>query len=181
MTDLRKDTHREIDQHLRKILQSTVPPTPEDIRLKRFLDEYHTLYPKPSLLQRLTNWFAAPHWLPAPMVAAIAAVLIIAQGVIIAQLLPGTTEESQIYRGTVMKCDDSPRIRVIFKPEVQHAEVIILLRKVEANLIGGPSENGEIYLRVPKGRSLDEAYALLKSSALVDEAMTIGPTDIRCP
>ncbi len=179
MTDPRKDIQQDIDQHLRTVLQSTTLPTPENIRLKRFLDEYHALYPKTSPLQRLKSWLAESHWLPAPTIAAIASVLIVAQGVIIARMLPG--EEHDNYRSSAVRCDDSPRIRVIFKPEALHAEVIILLRKVEAVVTNGPTETGEFWLKIPKGRSIEEASALLKSSALVDEAMIIESTDIRCP
>jgi hypothetical protein len=160
------------DKILREVVQSTQSPVPEAQRLERLLLEFRALHARPSLLQRLADWFAQSHRIPAPAMIFIA-LLVIGQGVALIGLMPNNEEQPNLYRGMAIKCDDGPRIRAVFRPDAAHAEVLILLRKVEAHLTDGPSETGELWVRIPKGRSIDEALALLKSSAMVDEAIIV--------
>jgi hypothetical protein len=160
------------DKKLREVVQSTQSPVPEVQRLERLLREFHALHARPSLLQRLGGWFAQPHRIPAPAMVFVA-LLVIVQGVALVGLMPSNEEQPNLYRGMAIKCNEDPHIRVVFRPDAAHAEVLILLRKVEARATDGPSETGELWLKIPKGRSIDEALALLKSSAMVDEAIIV--------
>jgi hypothetical protein len=48
-------------------------------------------------------------------------------------------------------------------------------------LTDGPTETGELWITVPRGRSIDEAYAMLKSSILVDDALITIGANAKCP
>lgn len=163
MPDMTPDER--FDKRLREIVQSTRSPVPEAQRLERLLREFRELHPRPSFLGRLANWFARPHRIPAPAIAFVT-VLLVAQGVALVALMP-EREAAERYRGVAGKCEDGPRIRAVFKPDAPHVEVVVLLRKADASITAGPSETGELWLSIPKGRSLDEALAVLKSSKLV--------------
>lgn len=69
------------------------------------------------------------------------------------------------------ECKTGPRVKAIFDPNARHLEVVSLLRKLEMNVQAGPSETGEFWLSVPLGHSTQEAVAMLRSSALIEEAM----------
>lgn len=131
-----------------------------------------------SLWARLGAFLARPVW------AYSALVLVLVQGVWIASGFLAPTEEWSGYRSQALspaaRGDCSPRIHVVFRPETQHAEVVILLRKVEARTVDGPSETGEFWLAVPKGRIPEEALAMLKASDLVEEADLIPANQAAC-
>lgn len=160
------------DKKLREVVQSTRSPVPEERRLARLLHEFRALHAKPGLLQQLADWLGGSLRVPAPAMAFVA-VLVIAQSVALVALMPREQAEIEIYRGTSMPCTDGPRIRAVFKPDANHTEVLILLRNVGATVVAGPSENGQFWLRIPQGHSIDEALALLKSSQLVDEVIIV--------
>ncbi len=166
------DASLQFVKRLSDVVQATRSSIPEQQRLDKLLHEFRKTYPRRSFLGRLADWFAHPHHVPAPAIVFVA-LLVIAQGVALIGLMPNNGEQPDLYRGMAIKCDDGPRIRAVFRPEAAHAEVLILLRKVEARVTDGPSETGELWVRIPKGRSIDEALALLKSSAMVDEAIIV--------
>jgi hypothetical protein len=117
---------------------------------------------------------------PAPAMA-LMAIVVLVQGLLITEQYLQSPDEDAVYRGGRLYCDKSPRIRVVFKPEATHGEVTILLRKVEGSLIAGPTDTGEYWVTVPPGRSLDETYAMLKSSILVDDVLMTSGVDSKCP
>lgn len=167
------------DAHLRRVVQDTRSAVPEQQRLGRLLREFRALHARPSFLQRLATWLGEAHRLPAPAIA-LAAVVIVAQGIALVSLMPDRQAAEQWRSAAITRCEDGPRIRAVFKPEAPHAEVVILLRKVEATVAEGPTETGEFWLTVPKGRNFDEALAQLKSSSLVDEAIRVEPSQRGC-
>ena len=116
---------------------------------------------------------------PGPAFVAVATVLIIVQSIALVSLMPERSADD-LYRGTSMPCEDGARIRVVFKAEAQHAEQVILLREIEATVIAGPSETGELWLKIPKGSSANGTIAQLKSSALVREAIAVESSGKGC-
>jgi hypothetical protein len=119
------------------------------------------------------HWLFGPHWAPAPVLGVMLAVFVVFLG-----LQP--KDESEIYRSDMPSCKDIPRLRVVFNPSAPQADTLLLLRKVEARVVDGPSETGELWLSIPPTTSPDEALAQLKASALVDQAVLIDAKDSRC-
>lgn len=124
------------------------------------------------------QWLFGPHWAPAPVLG-VALALFIAQGLYQASQIEGG-RESERYRADALACNDEARIRVVFNPNAPQADTLLLLRKVEARVVDGPSETGELWLSVPAGASIDEALAQIKASALVDQALIVSVRDPRC-
>lgn len=179
MSDLSPE--QRFDRRLRQIVKATKSSVPEADRLARLLADFRTLRGAPletrSWVQRIVEWFRLPHLLPAPAIA-LASVLIMVQGIALFMLAPG--QERDLYRGAVAKCENAPRIRVVFKPDAPQAEIVILLRKVEGSVAAGPSETGELWIRIPEGRSVAEAVAQVRSSVIVDEAIVVSPAMKEC-
>lgn len=171
--------NRRFDRKLREVVQATRSSVPEARRLDRLLGEFRALHAQLSFLQRVIGWFAHAHRIPGPAIA-LACMLLVAQGIALVQLLP-QREEAELYRGLSVPCEDQPQIRIVFRPDAPQAEIVMLLRKVEASVTAGPSETGQIWVRIPKGRALPEAVKQLQASALVDEAVVVPPDRSGCP
>lgn len=164
------DTQYELTfvQMLRDTAKNTVSQVPEQERLARLLNEWNQSRPSPSWLQQAWQGLQGRVRMPVPAIALVT-VLVLGQAVVIGSLL-STGSEQDTYRGEHLECIASPGIRVVFNPNAKHVEILLLLRKVEATIQYGPTETGELWLTVPKGRSPEEAQAMLRSSALVDDA-----------
>lgn len=126
---------------------------------------------KPSVRPNLPEWLRQVFVRPAWTFGAMA--LLLAQGIWIAlsPLLP--PEETTVYRSTLQKHRDdacAPRLRIIFKADAPYAEVVVLLRRMEATLADGPSETGEIWITLPSDRKDEETTDTLKRSSLVESA-----------
>jgi hypothetical protein len=133
-------------------------------------------------LERLAGLLVRPAW------AYAATVLVVLQGAWIvgmSQQMP--TEDGgreAVYRSeplpgaAAVACQTT--IHAVLNPDSSFAEIIILLRKVEATVVAGPSETGELWLSFPKARPLDEALAMLKSSSLVQTADIAPPSRREC-
>ena len=156
-------------EHLAKLTQETALPLPEPERLERFLNQWREERPSPSVWQRVKAWMQGPIRMPAPVLAAVA-VLVVAQSVILGSLMTDPTQEG-VFRGERADCVSRTRIRIVFNPDAKHLEIVLLLRKLGMIVQEGPSETGEFWLTPPQGQQLEEAQALLRSSPLVQEAM----------
>lgn len=162
---------------LRETTRSTQSSMPESQRLDQLLKQWKQSQPAPSLLQKSMRWLQERVRIPVPAIA-LASVMIVGQALVIGSLLTGQPEETT-YRSDRPECVAAHPIRVVFNPEAKHADILLILRSVEATVQDGPSETGALWLSVPKGRSLEEAPAMLRSSALVDEVVVMK--EIRLP
>ena len=152
--------------------QAVSSKVPESRRLKRVLDVWKASRQPPSLLSRLLDLMRAPLQIPVAAVAMISALFIVQAVLLVSEM--GPTGQEVAYRGEKPECASSaPRVRVVFNPEAKHVEIVLLLRKLELTVQQGPSETGEFWLSVPPGRSLQEALAMVRASALVEEAMMV--------
>lgn len=127
----------------------------------------------PGLFDWLQHIFVRPAW----TFGAIA--LVLAQGlwIMLSSTLP--PDETAVYRSAahIQKADPcSSRIRIIFKPETPYAEVVVLLRRIDAIVADGPSETGEVWVTLPNDQKRQEAAGVLKLSPLV-EAADVIPAD----
>jgi hypothetical protein len=119
------------------------------------------------------HWLFSPHWAPAPVMGALLAVF-----VAFTALQPA--DDTERYRSDLPACKDLPRLRVVFNPAAPQADTLLLLRKIEARVVDGPSETGELWLSLPPSTTPAEALAHLKASPLVDQALLINMKDSRC-
>ena len=169
-----------VEERLRTVVRTTASPVPEAVRLERLLTEFRALAHRPSFWRQIVEWFANAHRVPASAIVA-AAVLLVLQGTVLFQTLPRQMAETDLYRDAKVPCEDGPSIRIVFRPEAPQAEVVILLRKVEAVVSDGPTETGQWWVRIPKGRPVAEALGQLQASTLVDEAILFESHGKGCP
>lgn len=181
-------THAQARQQLQfeKVLRDTVlqtrPQQAESERLNQLLKSLEadrkSRNPKGGLIAwwdslALGEWMKSPIRIPSAAFAMVA-VLFVAQSVFFVSEMSQSTQE-QSYRSSRPECGPTaPRLRVVFTPDAKHVEIVQLMRKLEMTVRNGPSENGDLWLSVAPGRSLDEALSMLRASPLVEQAMA-GP------
>lgn len=162
------------EHQLRQAIQDTQSTVPESARLQALLKAYKRLQAKPSLTTRLRQWFSGAYSIPAPLVlASIAAVLI--QTAYIAVQVP-TNLEQERYRAIESPCFKETTLRIRFNPDATQADIVLLLRGVEGSIVAGPTETGQVWIALPHGKSTKEVARQLRASAMVEEIEQIPPT-----
>lgn len=122
---------------------------------------------------RLRSWLAAA--LPQPVLRpalATALVVVVAQGVVIANLAVERDDSSEIRAVRPTVVDKGPWVKVNFKSDARETEIRMLLVQLGASLAAGPSQLGDWYVRVPEGR-FDVALRALKASPVVESAAQV--------
>lgn len=160
---------REFASMLRETTRGTASKVPEPERLERLMREWKSSRPTASWWQQALQWLQGRVRIPAPAMV-LASVVMLGQAVVIGSFLSEPSGEA-LFRSERPECVAAPTLRVLFKPDARHADILLILRSVEATVQNGPSETGALWLTVPPGRSLAEAQAMLRSSALVEEVV----------
>lgn len=115
-------------------------------------------------------------WLATPAFAAVAAGLLLVQAGVIAYLLPAAAPQVEsMYRSMPAGVQKQAMFKVIFRPSTEFAEILILLRKLEARIVAGPGPSGELWLANASVRSPGEFAEALKDSELVDDVTIQEP------
>ena len=162
------------EQRLRQSIQDTQSLVPEATRLKALLNAYRELHGKPSLSTRLRRWFTGTYSIPAPLILASIAIVMI-QGAYIAVQAPADLEQER-YRAIESPCFKETTLRIRFNPDASQADIVLLLRGVEGSIVAGPTETGQIWVAIPHGKSPEEAANQLRASPSVEEVERIPPT-----
>ncbi|MGV7209824.1 hypothetical protein ACLB1G_18445 [Oxalobacteraceae bacterium A2-2] len=91
-------------------------------------------------------------------------------------------QEALLYRGAPAAQAEACRvkIRVMFKLDTPYAEVVLALRRVDATLVSGPSETGEIWILAAAGQDPHEVAATLRQNRLVEQTDVILPEGRSC-
>jgi len=126
-------------------------------------------------------------WLGAVFVRPVVTVGLAGLAVVQAGLLMfggGANQEPDVaFRSvTVAALDDAcrTRIRVMFKVDTPYAEVVVALRQVDARLVGGPSETGDIWILPPLDQDPNEVAAMLRQNHLVERSEVVPPEERAC-
>lgn len=77
------------------------------------------------------------------------------------------------FRGEPTPCADLPGIRVVFKPNMPWLAQVQLLRSLQLNLVHGPNEDGEVWLRAPLDAPMAQTLALLRNNPWVEQALAL--------
>ena len=117
---------------------------------------------------------SAPHagerksWLW-PIVAGFAATVIVGQSILLMnQVDIGAQEKTRAINppGERVKLV-GPRLKVLFKPNVNYESIAKAVRDIGAQFVSGPDDNGDVVLSVPVER-MQEAATVLRMRELVD-------------
>lgn len=104
---------------------------------------------------------------------AIAASVMLAQTVIIANMMGGQSkdelryEQSQEYRAVPQAPANSAYLEVYFKPDTKEVDIRKLLTQLNASIVDGPGEFGQYRIRI-NSNAAQEALSVIRKSGLVD-------------
>jgi hypothetical protein len=93
----------------------------------------------------------------------------------------GAVDEAR-YRGTAPAVQDAcrTRIRVMFRLDTPYAELVLALRRIDATLVSGPSETGEIWILPAPDQNPQEVATMLQQSHLVERSEVVRPDTHQC-
>lgn len=127
-----------------------------------------------QLLRMMTEAFVRPAWTLALVFG------LVAQSSWI--YLRQDVESGTVYRSSTQPARDrcADRIHVQFKPDTPYADVVLLVRRLDAAVVDGPSETGEIWILVPTPMKSSEALSALRASSWVESADVVAVKDPEC-
>jgi hypothetical protein len=155
--------------------------TPEDVRLQRLRDELQggnkqgTTTDAPSIrpIDRPPTGSATTAWWRPWLNVLGGGVL----GVGLALSTPSLWQRpgemlttSPQFRGERPPCNDLPGVRAVFKPNMPWSAQVQLLRSLQLNLVHGPNEDGEVWLRAPLDTPMAQTLTLLRNNPWVEQA-----------
>jgi hypothetical protein len=146
---------------------------PESERLARLYRELRwnqaPVNPKPDIPPPVRDVLVGP-WISAVAGVVLGGLLVAGLG-LLPQQGSSTNPGLELYRGGQIDCTPKPGIRIALAPQVQWVHVVQMLRTLQLQLINGPNQDGEIWVRETSGTSTTEALALLRNSPWVEQAI----------
>ena len=92
-------------------------------------------------------------------------------------------EDGARYRGITATSQENAcrtRLRLMFKLDTPYAELVLALRRVDATLVSGPSETGEIWILPPAGQDPREVAAMLRQQRVIERVDVVLPEGHPC-
>lgn len=83
--------------------------------------------------------------------------------------------EASKYRGIVNSVNIVPHFKVTVSPKADFYDLADLLRKNGCNVVSGPSQNGELWVKLDEPAKSKQIKADLLNSGLVDEVISVSP------
>lgn len=146
---------------------------PESERLARLYRELRwsqaPVNPKPDTPPPVRDVLAGP-WISAVAGVVLGGLLVAGLGLLPQQGGP-TIPSLERYRGGQVDCTPTPGIRIALAPQVQWVQLVQMLRTLQLQVINGPNQDGEIWVRETSGTSTNETLALLRNSPWVEQAI----------
>lgn len=102
----------------------------------------------------------------------IVCLLMIGQSIYIVNL----QNEASKYRGIVTSVNISPHFKVTVSPKADFYDLADLLRKNGCSVVSGPSQNGELWIKLDEPAKAKQIKADLLNSGLVDEVISVSPS-----
>lgn len=126
------------------------------------------------------HWLQATFVRPAWTFGALAVVVL--QGAWMLGLHGPQPDDALVYRSVTPPLAQAcaPRLRVMFNPDSAYADVIVTLRRLDATLVDGPSETGEVWIAPARDQAPQELAAMLRQSRLVERIDLIEPDPRLC-
>ena len=155
-------------QSLQTRMRDNAPAVPATIGLARTMQLIRG--DQPSFSERVTAFFAGFGLRPTAAFAGLAVVAV--QAGFIFTLLHEPNDDTDVIRakGTVL-VTEAPLLKLNFAPDAKEADIRLLLMSVRGDLVAGPGQLGDYYVRVPAG-TLDASLVALKANPIVQAAAT---------
>lgn len=153
-------------QSLQTRVRDNAPAVPATIGLARTMQLIRG--DQPSFSERVTAFFAGFGLRPTAAFAGLAIVAV--QAGFIFTLLQGPEDDTDVIRanGTTV-VTDAPLLKLNFAPDAKEADIRLLLMSVRGDLVAGPGQLGDYYVRVPAGNEA-ASLAALKANPIVQAA-----------
>lgn len=90
-------------------------------------------------------------------------------------LLLNVQNEASKYRGIVNTVNIAPHFQLTVSPKADFYDLADLLRKNGCNVVSGPSQNGELWIKLDEPAKSKQIKSDLLKSGLVDEVITLSP------
>lgn len=84
-----------------------------------------------------------------------------------------TSADLARFRGEQVDCIQALGIRIALAPQAHWVHVVQLLRTLQLEVISGPNQDGEIWVRGAASSSTPESLALLRNSPWVEQAIPV--------
>lgn len=85
--------------------------------------------------------------------------------------LPIALQSTAMSRGERRDCPTPQDIRISVSASMQWGELAQLLRKLQLQLVSGPDQDGEVWVRINQGASMTETLSLLRNSPAIEQAL----------
>jgi len=155
-------------QALRSAVKDEATQQVSEIGWMKLLKQYQEFHKKPTFIERLKH--ACIKWGLSPAFAVVLG-LLIAQSAAILQL--GLLTSSSAYRGLSTQSEVAPHLKITINPKTDYAQLVELLRKNGCRVVAGPSETGELWIRLEEPEKLNIIQADLLNSGLIDQVLSI--------
>jgi hypothetical protein len=153
-------------QSLQTRMRDNAPAVPATIGLARTMQLIRG--DQPSFSERVTAFFAGFGLRPTAAFAGLAVVAV--QAGFIFTLLNGPKDDTEGIRATgATVVTDAPLLKLNFAPDAKEADIRLLLISVHGDLVAGPGQLGDYYVRVPAGTE-GASVAALKTNPIVQAA-----------
>lgn len=156
-------------QNCDAFLSSYKPP-------KTAIERFKEMNRKKSPWDKLVQWSKTGQslamewqWMPALTVSFFC--LLVGQSIYLVNL----QNEASKYRGIVSSVNIVPHFKVTVSPKADFYDLADLLRKNGCNVVSGPSQNGELWVKLDEPAKSKQIKADLLNSGLVDEVISVSP------
>lgn len=178
----------DVDQarHERIASQSLCSDVPESVRLALLQRELAwpdaVVQAQPVTQQNSRNVLTHP-WLTGLLGMLLGGLLVTGAGIFVPNVNPPTHTASNtaMHRGERRDCAGAQDIRISLSPSMQWGELAQLLRKLQLQLVNGPNQDGEVWVRINKGASMTETLSLLRNSPVIELALPASTSALTEP
>lgn len=94
---------------------------------------------------------------------------------------PNDASVSAMHRGERRDCAAAPDIRLALSPSTRWEDLTQLLRQLELQLVSGPNQDGEVWVRANSAAPLPETLRQLRNSPSIEQAMPANVTTAMKP
>jgi hypothetical protein len=154
-------------QSLQTRMRDNAPAVPATIGLARTMQLIRG--DQPTFSERVTAFFAGFGLRPTAAFAGLAVVAVQAGFIFTLLNEPKDDNIPQIRGHGATAVTDAPLLKLNFAPDAKEADIRLLLISVHGDLVAGPGQLGDYYVRVPAGTA-SASLAALKTNPIVQGA-----------
>lgn len=161
-------------------LRSDVPESVRLTLLRRQLAWTDAIVQPQTATQQSPRTVLTHPWLTGLLGMLLGALLVAGAGIFVphADPTPNALQSTALSRGERRDCSTAHDIRISMAPLAQWGDLAQLLRQLQLQLVSGPNQEGEVWVRADKDTPITETLRLLRNSPLIELALPArAPTE----